>query len=549
MIDAYAVFKAVERVTMTTGLKLKMSKDPQPYTDLVSGTVYVPEINSYWSEHRLNLWLGYVYHEIGHHAPEVIDTLSLMQDKDIKSASKKGRLLNILDDYRQEKNKLGHWPGRDEALSWTQAYHCAEGAHTIKVKGLDSDMELVVNVFAWVYTCRGEWQPDVAFPAMEFCAVAPDPDKYSHLTDELNAAVTAEDVYNIVIKILDEDNEEEEENENKEEGEGEAGDEEGEGKSKGTGEGGGGEDKSEESDKGSVSYKDLMFHVSEGESDKLDKKGYKIVYDHVPVKDFTPWTKMFVGRNPASIKTEVVNVITKLYDDGSKLSGQVFRLFQSRTQTQVVHNKKAGRLNKRDLYRIPTGALDVFSGKTSKVDIKGTCIHVMVDMSGSMAYSKFEAAGAAVCLLNEALTPLGIPVKITGFTEMHSKGCIHYILKDWQDRPTPKKFIEEYSKSANSLVQNSDGESILWGYSQLMARPEQRKILIVLSDGLPCCDNPGDAFTFTKDVIREVSKRVECYGIGILDDAVEKLYPQYSVLYSLDELESCLFNVIKTKLF
>jgi len=544
MIDAYATFKAIERVANTNELSLKMTTDPQPWTDLVNRTVHVPEINAYWSKQRLTVWLGYVYHEIGHHAPEVVDTIDLLKEKKFKMDSQTGRLYNILDDYRQEKNGLGMWPGRDEALSWTQAYHCADGAHNIRTKGFAPDMELIINVFGWVYTARGDWQPDVAFPAVDFASVVPDPDKYSHLTAELNAAVTAEDVYNLVIKILGTEGHDTEQDKKSEEGEGEG---EGEEKSsKGKAKDKGGED-GEDSAKGTVSYKDLMAHVhKEG---KASEDSYTITYDHEPSKDYTPWTKMLVTRPKGTLNKAYNEAITELYESGKKLSGQVFRLFQSRTQSQTVHNKKSGRLDKRDLYRVPTGSLDVFTSKESRIDVKGTAIHILTDMSGSMLGDKFVASGAAVCLLQEALTPLGIPVKITGFTECFKHGTMHYILKDWTERPSPKKFIEEYGKCWDRMIQNADGESILWGAAQLYARPEPRKILLVLSDGMPCADNAGDCYTFTKDVVREVSKKIECYGIGILDDSVSKFYPDHTVLYRLDDLEACLFDVVKKKLF
>jgi cobalamin biosynthesis protein CobT len=139
-------------------------------------------------------------------------------------------------------------------------------------------------------------------------------------------------------------------------------------------------------------------------------------------------------------------------------------------------------------------------------------------------------------------------MKIAAFTEKRPMPR-HYIVKEYDERRGADDIIQDYGNIYGKLWQNADGESIMWAFKDLILRPEQRKILIVLSDGSPSSDRGGDCFTYTKDVIAMASKHVETYGIGIMDDSVQRLYPEYTVLNRAEELESCLLDLIKTKIF
>jgi len=165
-----------------------------------------------------------------------------------------------------------------------------------------------------------------------------------------------------------------------------------------------------------------------------------------------------------------------------------------------------------------------------------------------MSGSKFSATAAAVSLLNDACSPLGIPIKIAAFTERSPK-CEHYIVKEYDQRVTNDSILSDYCKISQKLHQNADGESIMWAARDLILRPEERKILVVLSDGSPASDNAGDCFTYTVDVVAHWSKYMELYGIGILDSTVDRIYPESTVLKKTYELETCLLDLIKKKIF
>jgi len=169
-------------------------------------------------------------------------------------------------------------------------------------------------------------------------------------------------------------------------------------------------------------------------------------------------------------------------------------------------------------------------------------------MSGSMSGSRYIAAGAAAAMLNDAISFNGIPLEIIGFTESSRHGCRHFIYKTFKKRVTGEQIVNGFVAHSDKLYQNSDGESILYATGRLRAETSARKILIVLSDGEPCCDNNGDAYTFTKEAIKYAERHCEVYGIGIETKSVARLYKDYAVLRDTEQLESCLLEVIKTKI-
>ena len=561
LTDVVGAFNAMQRVASASGLTLVEEKGcTQPKTCLKTGRVYVPELGTAWDRKRVLKWEGETHHEIGHHAPEVQDTLPFMEEKNLSFNSLFGSLMNVFDDIRNEYNNRGMYPGRCQALSFIQAFYCMRGAMELAKSDpsdIDKDSALMRDVLSWVYLYRSDWQHDLAIPAQEFAKHA-DPDQFKVLSSFLPALSTIQDVYDLTCKILEvseNHNPEEEEGKSREakakakkeksesaEGEEGEGEDSGEGKKEGEGEG-------EDEAKGKLSYKDLMGHTHTD-----DAKGnpyMSIDYDHDPRYDYVPYRdKISVAKARHGKYSDTASKkIIKEYNKGRSLASVARRLFQSRTQSKTSHNNKSGRLDKRDLYRIPQGNTDVFKRKISAVDPKGTAVFLLTDHSGSMSGDKYNVTAASAALLAESITPLGVPLEIAAFSEACYVGLDHYIIKEFNEKRSSADIIRDYSSITCVLRQNADGESIMWAAKRLMARPEERKILIVLSDGEPCCDNPGDAWTYTRDVIHTLSSKVELYGIGILSDAVQDLFPEYTVLSNTAHLEKCLLEVIKKKIF
>lgn len=539
IVDTYGIYKAVQRVADVNGLQLKIDYECQvPYTDMGTKEVVVPALSAYSTPNEVTSWRAIAYHECGHHSPEVIDIYDLMKDKGINMSSTFGKVLNIVEDIRNEKNRLGDYPGRDLALSEGNEIVCKQIIEKFEKGGtIDPALQDLFDAQVMSMLERSDWQPHVATVASKLEKYAsPKIEKLKGLIPEVKAMVTAEDVYNVTRKIIEDlgmDPEEEEEKAREGSGEGEEGKEE--------------ESEGDGKDDGDISYEDILMHPHTGK--KHDKpSGGSIKYDHEWGRsEFKPWTyRSEIVEKPAST---VKGDIQEAYDKGSKLSHKAKKLFQSESQTRRTYYKKSGRLSAKDLYRIPNGDIDVFWKNENRISVEGTAIFLLTDASGSMRHGKFEVTAAATALMADALLPLKPALKIATFTEgSEIKGVEHHMMKNWTEKCTPETILKRYSNYYSRCIQNSDGESVLWAASELYARPEKRKILIVMSDGLPETDAPGDAAYFTKCAVAEVSKRIECYGLGIMDDSVRQFYPEYTVVKKLDQLEEKLLEVIKSKM-
>jgi cobalamin biosynthesis protein CobT len=85
-------------------------------------------------------------------------------------------------------------------------------------------------------------------------------------------------------------------------------------------------------------------------------------------------------------------------------------------------------------------------------------------------------------------------------------------------------------------------------FRDIMARKEKRKILVVLSDGMPCSDRAGSTDKYLKDAVKYVeSSPVELYAIGIESRSVKHFYSNFEVLSRVSDLEPCLLNLVKSK--
>lgn len=550
--DVRGIFNAQQRMAGAEGLTL-VEEDycDQPRTCLKTKRIFVPRLSPYWSKHEVLMWIAKVGHECNHHSKKCADALPFMEGNKIGFGSLLGMLINVFEDIRVDFNKWGIYPGNDQANGYLHAHCCSNGAKGIAEHGIkDKDKLLVCHALAMSYAHRVRYQPDLAKPSLEFNKVV-DWEKYSHLLPLLDSLNTIEDVYNVAIQMIeasdDHDSEEEKAKaaESAEKGEGEPedaeGSSEGDGKSEGSDEEGKGTKKE-------VSYEDIMGH----RHTEKDGEGYtKIVYDHKPINNYKPWPDMKVMKaRELRTSRDCIPEIRAIYNNGTTLASAARRLFQSVTQSRISHNHLTGRLDKRDLYRIPSGCKDVFKRKEKRPDPKGTAVFLLTDASASMGTTKFFTTAAAVALLNDACSPLKIPMKIAAFTEKYG-GCEHFIVKEYDEKRSNEHIFSDYSNIHPRCYQNADGESVMWAATDLMARPEPRKILIVLSDGSPCADNYGDCYTYTKDVIAHVSKwpSLELYGIGILDSTVSELYPESVVLKRVNQLETCLLDLIKHKIF
>lgn len=189
----------------------------------------------------------------------------------------------------------------------------------------------------------------------------------------------------------------------------------------------------------------------------------------------------------------------------------------------------------------------VFKKKLGNIEIN-SCMQLLVDCSGSMDFGsqRYEHAAAAATLLSEVCQDLQVPCYIVGYSERHQK-LFNYVFKEFDEQVNQQKLISRFNSNQIKLLQNADGESILYNYSKLILRKEPKKIMIVLSDGAPECDRKGNIDEFTLRVIRSIEqqRQVKLFGVGIESDWVEELYSHYCIINHANELERKLLNLMR----
>ena len=94
---------------------------------------------------------------------------------------------------------------------------------------------------------------------------------------------------------------------------------------------------------------------------------------------------------------------------------------------------------------------------------------------------------------------------------------------------------------------NADGESVLWAAERLAVRPESRKLLVVLSDGMPAGGFDGDGDAYLKHVCNliETESPIDLVGIGIRTDAPERFYKHHQILHEAEKLDETLFTLLR----
>lgn len=207
---------------------------------------------------------------------------------------------------------------------------------------------------------------------------------------------------------------------------------------------------------------------------------------------------------------------------------------------------------------------------------KNTVVSVLIDNSGSMRGRPIMMAALCADILARTLERCAVKVEVLGFTTQHWKGgesrklwtehdspenpgrlndLLHIIYKD-ADMPWRRsKYNLGLMLQEGLLKENIDGEAILWAHDRLLARPEERKILMVISDGAPVDDstlsaNPNDYLDrHLREVIKhvEASSPVEMLAIGIGHN-VNNHYGRAVTIRQVDQLGDAMMSQL-TELF
>jgi cobalamin biosynthesis protein CobT len=233
---------------------------------------------------------------------------------------------------------------------------------------------------------------------------------------------------------------------------------------------------------------------------------------------------------------------------------KIGQMFLAKTESKWLGGMERGRINARDLARVPAGYQTPFKKKVVSVD-RDTAVTFLVDHSGSMRGKLIRDAMKAVILFLETMTFSKVKTEVLGYTtksypmavkeriggERNSylytrqEALQHYIYKSFNEPYTGnvKRRISNYRKLDEN--NNADPEAIEWAVGRLMQRPEQRKILIVLTDG--CVAVRGDcnkARGYMKKLLARLhnEKKIQVIGLGLYEPDVKEYYPEYVYIES-----------------
>lgn len=226
----------------------------------------------------------------------------------------------------------------------------------------------------------------------------------------------------------------------------------------------------------------------------------------------------------------------------------------------------AGRLS-----RVVTDPMHPLSFKCERdTEFRDTVVTLLIDNSGSMRGRPIMVAACCADILARTLERCGVKVEILGFTTRAWKGG--QSREEWLARGKPadpgrlndlrhiiyKPASTPWRRARRNLglmmregllKENIDGEALAWAHNRLLARPEQRRILMMISDGAPVDDstlsvNPGTYLeNHLRLVIEEIENRspIELIAIGIGHD-VTRYYRRAVTITDVEELAGALTN-------
>jgi cobaltochelatase CobT len=366
------------------------------------------------------------------------------------------------------------------------------------------------------------------------------------------------------------------------------------------GEEGGSEDKTEEGEEGTPGGGDAEMRGEEVEDDSAeqgsaeemeagdeqsassDELGDNILaapgrrnWDLSPVTDYKPFTTRFdeivdaaelcdeeeLGRLRAYLDQQMAG----LHNVVTRLANRLQRRLLAQQARSWDFDQEEGLLDAGRLARVVVNPRHALSFKIEReTEFRDTVVSLLIDNSGSMRGRPIAIAAICADILARTLERCGVATEILGFTTRGWKGG--QSREAWLSAGRPanpgrlndlreivyKRGDEPYRRARRNLglmmregllKENIDGEALLWAHNRLIARPEERRILMVISDGAPVDDSTasanGGAYLerHLRQVIEWIEKRstVELIAIGIGHD-VTRYYERAVTIMDADQL-------------
>ena len=273
----------------------------------------------------------------------------------------------------------------------------------------------------------------------------------------------------------------------------------------------------------------------------------------------------------ARLRTQLDQQIVHLKGVTGKLANRLQRKLMAQQNRAWEFDLEEGMLDTARLSRVVTDPMQPLSFKIEhETQFRDTVVTLLIDNSGSMRGRPIGIAAMSADILAQTLERCAVKTEILGFTTRTWKGGrsrekwlsegkntspgrlndLRHIVYKGADAPwrRARKNLGLMLREG-LLKENIDGEALLWAHERLVLRPEQRRILMVISDGAPVDDstlsvNSGNYLErHLRDVITwiETFSPVELIAIGIGHD-VTRYYKRAITLVDVEQLGGAVLN-------
>ncbi len=259
----------------------------------------------------------------------------------------------------------------------------------------------------------------------------------------------------------------------------------------------------------------------------------------------------------------------------TKLANKLHRQLLAKQNRAWNFDLEEGLLDSSKLPRIVIDPYNSLSFKKEKdLDFKDTIVTLLIDNSGSMRGRPITIAAICADILSRTLERCSVKVEILGFTTKNWKGG--QSREEWNKQGKPKgpgrlndlrhiiyKSADTHWRQAKNnlglmlkeglLKENIDGEAITWAFNRIKKRKEERKILMVISDGAPVDDstlsvNSGDFLEkHLKKMVKFIEDKteIEILAIGIGHD-VSRYYNRAIKITDVNELGDVMISQLSS---
>ena len=302
----------------------------------------------------------------------------------------------------------------------------------------------------------------------------------------------------------------------------------------------------------------------------LDYKIYTIQYDEVIKAE-----NLENAEEASKLRKNLDQQLIGFQDIITKLANKLQRQLLAKQNRAWEFDLEEGLLDSSKLPRVIIDPYNSLSFKKEKdLEFKDTIVTLLIDNSGSMRGRPITIAAICADILSRTLERCSVKVEILGFTTKNWKGGQSRELWNKNSKPkTPGRLNDlrhiiykgadtHWRQAKNNLglmlkegllKENIDGEAISWAYSRIKKRKEERKILMVISDGAPVDDstlsvNSGDFLEkHLKRMVKFIENKteIEVLAIGIGHD-VSRYYDKAIKITDVNELGDVMISQLSS---